>query len=702
MLRERSMGTVSGHVVRGFSTSRPVTCMVCSQHRPTEVRHGTHTARTSALAAAQDRHRRVRGPGRRSRLRRAEAPLPALRRPGDDHVPPLVRGLRGLQQLGPRLHGHPGRRARQRRPGLRAAAVRLDVPHRLPLLPVRHPAARPAVDPAARALREGDRPMNPLLLPLAAGDNRGLTIALFLAVVVVTLGITFWASRQSKTAADYYAAGRSFSGFQNGLAIGGDYMSAASFLGISGSIALYGYDGFLYSIGFLVAWLVALLLVAELLRNSGRYTMADQLAYRMRQVPVRLAAAASTIVVSIFYLLAQMVGAGSLVGLLIGVRSPEIKNLVIIGVGVLMIVYVTLGGMKGTTWVQIVKAVMLMAGTLLITVLVLAQFHFNLSELLGAAAERSGKGEAFLQPGQLYGKDLVGKFDFLSLGLALVLGTAGLPHILMRFYTTPTARAARKSVLWAIGLIGSFYLMTLVLGFGAAALVDTGKGSQIATSSGNAASPLLAQAVGGGEDSLGGAVLLAVISAVAFATILAVGAGLPLTPASSVAHDIYASVIKKGRASERSEMVVVRIAALGIGAVSIALAIPAQRLNIAFLVALAFAVAASANLPALLYNLFWRRFNTAGATASIYGGLIAAVVLVIFSPVGSGTPTSLFPDADFAWFPLRNPGLVSIPIGFLCGIIGTFASRDNASQKRFDELEVRSLTGAGAEKAVAH
>ncbi len=541
-----------------------------------------------------------------------------------------------------------------------------------------------------------------LMIPLATGSSRALTLGLFLAVVAVTLYITFWASRQNKTAADYYAGGRSFTGFQNGLAIGGDYMSAASFLGISGSIALYGYDGFLYSIGFLVAWLVALLLVAELLRNSGKYTMADQLAYRMRQTPVRSAAATSTIVVSIFYLLAQMVGAGSLVGLLLGVTSPTLKNLVIVGVGVLMIVYVTLGGMKGTTWVQIVKAVLLMVGTLLITILVLAKFGFNLSELLGAAAEKSGKGQAFLQPGQLYGKDLVGKFDFLSLGLALVLGTAGLPHILIRFYTTPTAQAARKSVLWAIGLIGTFYLMTLVLGFGAAALVDTTKGSQIQTSAGNAASPLLAQAVGGGEGTLGGAILLALISAVAFATILAVVAGLTLTSASSVAHDLYASVIKKGRASEKSELIVVRIAAFFIGAVAIALAIPAQKLNIAFLVALAFAVAASANLPALLFNLFWRRFNTMGATLSIYGGLIAAVGLVIFSPVVSGAPNSLMPDANFAWFPLRNPGLVSIPFGFLCGILGTLLSKDTTSQDRFDELSVRSLTGAGAEKATQH
>jgi cation/acetate symporter len=539
-----------------------------------------------------------------------------------------------------------------------------------------------------------------MLVPLATSN--GLTIGLFLAVVAVTLYITFWASRQSKTATDYYAGGRSFSGFQNGLALSGDYMSAASFLGISGAIALYGYDGFLYSIGFLVAWLVALLLIAELLRNSGRFTMADQLAYRMRQTPVRTAAATSTIVVSIFYLLAQMVGAGALVGLLLGVTSPGLKNLVIVMVGVLMIIYVTFGGMKGTTWVQIVKAVLLMLGTLLITFLVLVKFGFNLSDLLGAAAEKSGKGEAFLQPGQLYGKDLVGKFDFLSLGLALVLGTAGLPHILIRFYTTPTALAARKSVLWAIGLIGSFYLMTLVLGFGAAALVDTGKGSQIQTSAGNLASPLLAQAVGGGEGTLGGSVLLALISAVAFATILAVVAGLTLTSASSVAHDLYANVFKKGQASERSELIVARIAAFVIGAIAILLAIPAQRLNIAFLVALAFAIAASANLPALLYNLFWKRFNTMGAAFSIYGGLIMAVLLVTFSPVVSGTPTSLFPDANFDWFPLRNPGLISIPFGFLCGFLGTLISKETHSVERYDELSVRSLTGAGAEKAVVH
>src|SRR5689334_9367091 len=296
-----------------------------------------------------------------------------------------------------------------------------------------------------------------LLIPLVTG-NRALTVGLFLAVVALTLVITIWASRQNKTTADYYAGGRSFTGFQNGLAIGGDYMSAASFLGISGSIALYGYDGFLYSIGFLVAWLVALLLVAELLRNSGRYTMADQLAYRMRQRPVRTAAATSTVVVSIFYLLAQMVGAGALVALLLGADSEAAKNITIIAVGLLMIFYVTVGGMKGTTWVQIVKAVLLMGGTILITILVLAEFNFNLSDLLGAASENTGKGEAFLQPGLKYGVSTTAKIDFVSLGIALVLGTAGLPHILIRFYTVPTAKDARTSVLWAIGLIGAFYL----------------------------------------------------------------------------------------------------------------------------------------------------------------------------------------------------------------------------------------------------
>ncbi len=537
-----------------------------------------------------------------------------------------------------------------------------------------------------------------LLAASDSGNHQALTGTLFVLVVLLTVGITFWASRNTKTAADYYAGGRSFSGFQNGFAIGGDYMSAASFLGISGAIALSGYDGFLYSIGFLVAWLVALLLIAELLRNSGRFTMADQLAYRMRQTPVRTAAATSTIVVSIFYLLAQMVGAGALVALLLGVDSAAAKNLTIAGVGVLMIVYVVFGGMKGTTWVQIVKAVLLMFGTILISALVLAKFDFNLSDLLGTAAENSGQGSAFLEPGLKYGVSLTSKIDFVSLGIALVLGTAGLPHILVRFYTVPTAKQARVSVLWAIGIIGTFYLLTLILGFGAAALVTGDAKERVVESGGNLASPLLAEAVGGGSGTTGGAILLALISAVAFATILAVVAGLTLTSASSVAHDLYASVIKKGDVTGEQEVKVARIAAFVIGGVAIALAIPGQSLNVAFLVALAFAVAASANLPALLYNLFWKRFNTRGATWSIYGGLVSAVGLVVFSPVVSGSETALLTDVDFAWFPLQNPGIVSIPFGFLMGWLGTVTSKETESEARFAELQVRSLTGAGAEK----
>ncbi|HET9860345.1 MAG TPA: cation acetate symporter [Nocardioidaceae bacterium] len=533
-------------------------------------------------------------------------------------------------------------------------------------------------------------------------SSQALTTILFLAVVALTVAITFWASRQTSGATDFYAGGRSFSGVQNGLAISGDYMSAASFLGISGAIALNGYDGFLYSIGFLVAWLVALLLVAELLRNSGRYTMADQLAYRMKQTPVRTAAATSTVVVSIFYLLAQMVGAGALVALLLGVESEALQNLTIAGVGVLMIFYVVVGGMKGTTWVQIVKAVLLMTGTILITILVLAEFNFNLSELLGAAADNTGKGQAFLEPGLKYGVDLTTKIDFISLSLALVLGTAGLPHILIRFYTVPTARDARTSVMWAITLIGAFYLMTLALGFGAAALLDTGPESAVATSGGNLASPLLAEAVGGGEGTTGGAVLIALISAVAFATILAVVAGLTLTSASSVAHDIYANVIKKGTATEKQEVKVARIAAFVIGGIAIALAIPAQKLNIAFLVALAFAVAASANLPSVIYNLFYKRFNTRGATWSIYGGLITCLVLVASSPVVSGSETALFTGQDWSWFPLANPGIISIPAGFFFGWLGSVTSNEPTAVAAYEELEVRALTGAGAETAVVH
>ncbi|WP_221355054.1 solute symporter family protein [Streptomyces beigongshangae] len=532
---------------------------------------------------------------------------------------------------------------------------------------------------------------------LAAGEaseHRPLIISLFAVFVVATLVITVWAGRQTKDAADFYAGGRQFSAFQNGLAVSGDYMSAASFLGIAGAIALFGYDGFLYSIGFLVAWLVALLLVAEPLRNSGRYTMGDVLAYRMRQRPVRTAAGTSTIVVSIFYLLAQMAGAGVLVSLLLGITSDAGKVGIVALVGVLMIVYVTIGGMKGTTWVQMVKAVLLIGGTLLITFLVLLKFDFNVSDLLGSAAKNSGQGSAFLEPGLKYGLTTTSSIDFISLGIALVLGTAGLPHILIRFYTVPNAKAARKSVNWAIGIIGGFYLMTIALGFGAAALISK---QEIVESNpaGNTAAPLLALHLGG-VDSAWGAILLATISAVAFATILAVVAGLTLASSSSFAHDIYANVIKKGQATEKEEINAARYATIGIGVVSIGLGALARDLNVAGLVALAFAVAASANLPTILYSLFWKRFTTQGALWSIYGGLVTAVGLVLFSPVVSGKATSMFPDVDFHWFPLENPGIISIPVGFLLGFVGTLLSKEKADAGKYAELEVRSLTGTGA------
>ncbi|MEV8342137.1 cation acetate symporter [Streptomyces niveus] len=528
-----------------------------------------------------------------------------------------------------------------------------------------------------------------------ASEHRPLIITLFALFVVATLVITVWAGRQTKSAADFYAGGRQFTAFQNGLAVSGDYMSAASFLGIAGAIALFGYDGFLYSIGFLVAWLVALLLVAEPLRNSGRYTMGDVLAYRMRQRPVRTAAGASTIVVSIFYLLAQMAGAGVLVSLLLGITSDAGKILIVALVGILMIVYVTIGGMKGTTWVQMVKAVLLIAGTLLITFLVLLKFNFNVSDLLGTAASNSGKGSAFLEPGLKYGLTETSKLDFISLGIALVLGTAGLPHILIRFYTVPTAKAARKSVNWAIGIIGGFYLMTIALGFGAAALL-TPKEITDSNPAGNTAAPLLAMEIGGGGDSTGGAILLAVISAVAFATILAVVAGLTLASSSSFAHDIYANVIRRGKATEKEEVRAARYATVAIGVVSIALGALARDLNVAGLVALAFAVAASANLPTLLYSLFWKRFTTAGALWSIYGGLASSVLLVLFSPVVSSKPSSMFPGVDFAFFPLENPGLISIPLGFLLGWLGSLLSKEEPDVKKYAELEVKSLTGTGA------
>ncbi|GAA1896801.1 solute symporter family protein [Actinomadura bangladeshensis] len=551
--------------------------------------------------------------------------------------------------------------------------------------------------------------------------GRTLTFGLFVAFILITLGITVWARVNTRGADDFYAGGRTFSGAQNGVALAGDYMSAASFLGIAGIIALNGYDGFLYSIGFLVAWLLALLLV-ELVRNAGRFTMGDVLARRVRrQAPVRRAAAVSTVTVSVFYLLAQMVGAGALVSLLLGIHRGErflgmdaatAKTVTIVAVGALMICYVAFGGMKATTWVQIIKSVLLMAGAVVLTALVLGRFGFDVSSMLGSAADASGKGEAFLRPGERYGRDvpgdayqtIVNKLDFISLALALVLGTAGLPHIVSRFFAVRDGRAARTSVSWAIGLTGVFYLTTLALGFGAAALV--GRQAIVAQDpSGNTAAPQLAQAVGehiGGR--LGGDVLLAFIGAVAFATILAVVSGLVLASSTSLAHDYFGQVLMLGRPRESQEVAVARFASFLVGTLAIVLAVVARNLNVAFLVALAFAMAASANVPAIVLSLFWRRFNSAGIVAGIYGGLASALVLVFFSPIVSGKvdpvtgeSLSLFPaGVDFHLFPLENPGLVSIPIGFACAVAGTFLGRDKADAERYDDLSVRALTGAGA------
>ena len=546
-----------------------------------------------------------------------------------------------------------------------------------------------------------------VLAATAEGGQVGdpvVNIAIFGAFVLVTLVIVFRASRNNKTAADYYAAGRSFTGPQNGTAIAGDYLSAASFLGICGAIAIYGYDGFLYSIGFLVAWLVALLLVAELLRNTGRFTMADVLSFRLRQRPVRLAAAISTLAVVFFYLLAQMAGAGGLVALLLGIDGVAGQGLVIAVVGALMILYVLVGGMKGTTWVQIIKAILLIAGAGIMTIWVLAKYGFDLSALLQGAIDAGGEeGGKLIEPGKQYGASALTQLNFLSLALALVLGTAGLPHVLMRFYTVPSAKEARRSVVWAIWLIGIFYLFTLVLGYGAGAIVGP---ETIMSSPGkaNSAAPLLAY-------ELGGVFLLGIISAVAFATILAVVAGLTITAAASFAHDIYASVIKKGQVAPDGEVRVARITVLVIGGLAIVGGIFANGQNVAFLVALAFAVAASANLPTIIYSLFWKRFNTAGALWSMYGGLISCVLLIAFSPVVSGkvdpvtgASLSMIRDTsvDFAVFPLENPGIISIPLAFLLGIVGTLLSKEQPHPEKFAEMEVRSLTGAGAEKASVH
>jgi cation/acetate symporter len=503
-----------------------------------------------------------------------------------------------------------------------------------------------------------------------------MVITLFLAIVILTLVITYFAAKNTKSTGDFYTAGGGLTGWQNGLAIAGDYLSAASFLGIAGAIALNGFDGFFYSIGFLIAYLVVLFLVAEPLRNLGKYTLADMINSRFDSKKVRGAAAFSTITIVLFYMIAQLVGAGALIQLLFEIDYW----IAVLIVGVMMTIYVLFGGMIATSWVQITKAVLLMAGMVIMAFLVLLKFDFNIAAMFTEVKTATSHGAAYLEPGLKYDDPL----GTISLMLALVLGTAGLPHILMRFFTVKDAKTARSSVITATWTIGIFYILTLFLGFGAALYVGQ---SEIlaANPGGNMAAPLLAEAIGGN-------ILFAFISAVAFATILAVVAGLVLSGASAFAHDIYGQIIKKGKVTDREQMLAARYASLAVSVLSIILALGAQTLNVAFLVSLAFCIAASANLPVILYTIYWKRFNTTGAISAVLFGLISALVLVSMSP-------SVFaPEAGAALFvgnpifPLENPALVSVPLGFLGGYLGTIFSKEQ-DLKRYAEVKVKAHVG---------
>ena len=588
--------------------------------------------------------------------------------------------------------------------------------------------------------------------------NKAITLSMFAVIIGITLGVVVWAARQTNTAADFYAAGGGITGTQNGWAIAGDYMSAASFLGISGLISLYGYDGFMYSVGWLVAYITVLLIVAEPCRNAGKYTLGDILSFRTDPKPVRAVAAISTVAVSTFYLTAQMVGAGKLMALLVGVPYKT----AIIGVGILMVGYVVFGGMTATTWVQIIKAGLLMSGAFLLSVLVLAKAGFNplyffdtivnspdiqdhVSKLVlkdGITLNGVEAGQRFLEPGLFMKSPL----DQISLGMALVLGTAGMPHILMRFFTVPTAQAARKSVIIAMFIIGGFYVLTTLLGFGAAINL-TPQGIISVDPGGNMATLMLAQQLGADITPILGDVFLAFLCSVAFATILAVVSGLVLAASAAIAHDIYVNVIKDGHADQHEQVLAARITSLVVGVVGIAIGLMAEKANVAHLVALAFAVASSGNLPVVVLSLFWRKFNTAGVISGLVVGTIASIGLVMVSPnmtypklVAAGAAkvitamekkqAALPPGAVLAEkdakalakaqkevldkdgtsimglsepiLKLKNPGLISIPLGFLAAIFGALMFPNKRSEEMFDEVYVRQNTGLGMAKAIDH
>jgi cation/acetate symporter len=504
------------------------------------------------------------------------------------------------------------------------------------------------------------------------GTPHPVAIAFFFLFMTVTLGITYWAARRTRTAEHFYTAGRSVTAFQNGLALAGDYMSAASFLGIAGIVAMSGFDGLIYSIGFLVGWPIVTFLIAEPLRNLGKYTFADVVAYRLSGRPVRMAAALGTLAVVSFYLIAQMVGAGNLIHLLFG--TPY--ELAVVVVGAVMLAYVLFGGMIATTWVQIVKAVLLLAGASMLAGLVLWQFHFNPLALFDAAATRYGA--SVLAPGRLVNNPL----DAVSLGLALMFGTAGLPHILMRFYTVPDARTARVSVSYATAFIGFFYLLTFVLGFGAMVLVSR-ETIQSVDKGGNMAAPLLAAA-------LGGSGFLGFISAVAFATILAVVAGLTLSGAAALSHDIWVNVVRHGEAPEKEQLRVARGATVLLAVLSIVLGIAFKGQNVAYMVGLAFAIAASANFPALVLSVFWRPFTTRGAQASMIVGTLSTLLLIFLSPT---VQVQMLGKAA-AIFPLANPGLFTIPLSFAVGIAVSKLFPEAAADAAFPAMQRRLHLGA--------
>ncbi|KAF0215836.1 MAG: cation/acetate [Geobacteraceae bacterium] len=619
-----------------------------------------------------------------------------------------------------------------------AAPAAMTAPAATPVAPVAAPAAAPA----------------PLKKEIKA--NKAITLTMFGIIIAITMSIVVWAAKRTKTAADFYAAGGGITGTQNGWAIAGDYMSAASFLGISGLISLYGYDGFMYSVGWLVAYITVLLIVAEPCRNAGKYTLGDILSFRTEPKKVRAVAAISTVAVSTFYLTAQMVGAGKLMQLLIGVPYKT----AIIGVGILMVGYVVFGGMTATTWVQIIKAGLLMSGAFLLSVLVGLKAGFNpfqfFADIVGSvniqehvqkvvlkepvAVPGFDYGQRFLEPGLF----LKNPLDQISLGMALVLGTAGMPHILMRFFTVPTAQAARKSVIIAMFIIGGFYVLTTLLGFGAAihvtpqAIIGIDKG-------GNMATMMLAQQLGADIAPVIGDIFLAFLCAVAFATILAVVSGLVLAASAAIAHDIYVNVIKDGHADQHEQVMAARITSLCVGACGIVIGIAAEKQNVAHLVALAFAVASSGNLPVVVMSLFWRKFNTAGVISGLVVGTVASIALVMVSP-NMTYPKVVAADAmkvvkkledkqatgallnekeikdldkakaDYAknkdgksmmgldkpLLTLKNPGIISIPLGFLAAIFGCLAFPSKRSEDMFDEIYVRQNTGIGMAKAVDH